>query len=238
MMNKISSMHVAVVALVVSVIAIIMCAANCGKSESVKETLMKNPEIVVEAMQSFEKIAAEKQKAEAKKAIVDNLKDIQDANAGVVANPEGEIVLVEFFDFSCGYCKSIAPVLEKIATDNPNVKIIARELTFLGPISQYAAKANLAAKEQGKYAEVHKALITHEGRLSEAKIDELAVLAGVNLEQLKADMNSDKVAQQLAKTNELAGRIKVRGVPTLILNDEVLQTLDPVVIQNAIDAIK
>lgn len=240
-MKKLNPTYLSITALALAVIAVIMCVLCCTKQKSgssVEEVLQNNPEIIVNAMQNYEQKMRDQQMAQAQKALSENIKDIESATAGVVANPNGEIILVEFFDFSCGYCHKIYPVLKNIAAKNPNVKIIARELTFLGPISQYAAKAALAAKEQGKYAEVYGSMMEYVGSLSENKIDELAVLAGVDLEKMKADMNSAKIEAQLKATNELAGKIQVNGVPTLILNGKLLQTLDESVIQSAIDANK
>ncbi|MFI3241634.1 MAG: DsbA family protein [Alphaproteobacteria bacterium] len=240
-MNKINSTYTSLIALVLSIAAIVVCVlcANCSKKDAyIEEALMNNPKMIINAMQNYEKQMMEEKQKEAMKAIEDNLKEVVSDDAGVIANPDGEIVLVEFFDFSCGYCHKVSSTLLDIAAKNPNVKIIGRELTFLGPISQYAAKVALAAKEQGKYAEIYKALLTNEGKLTEAKIDELAVLNGVDLEKLKADMNSETIAAQLAKTNETAGKIQIRGVPTLILNGKMIQGIDAETIQKAIDEAK
>jgi protein-disulfide isomerase len=160
------------------------------------------------------------------------------AGDGVIGNPEGKIVLVEFFDYSCGFCGKLYPALKKIIADNPDVKVVAKPMAFLSPASKYAAEASLAAVEQGKFAEVYKAIFEVEGRLDEAKVNAAVESTGVDMEKLKADMKSEKVQNSLKSVSELAMKIQVGGVPTLVLNNKVLQTLDAETIQKAIDEAK
>ena len=190
-------------------------------------------------MQSFE----EQQRAEALKKIEENIKANAEelynrANDGIIGNPDGKIVLVEFFDYSCGFCGKLYPALKQVVENNPDLKVVAKPMAFLSPASKYAAEASLAAVEQGKFADVYKALFEIEGRLDEAKINAAIEKTGINMEKLKAEMNSQKVQDNMKSISELAGKIQVSGVPTLIINDKILQTLEASVIQEAIDAAK
>ncbi len=239
-MNKINAVYTSLAALVVAVIALVMCLICCNKkSANVEEVLNEKPELVINAMQNYEQKMREDAQKKAQQMIEENSEALNNnPNDGVIANPDGKIVLVEFFDFSCGYCHRIYPAIKAIAAKNPDVKVVAKSLTFVSPVSSYAAKAALAAKNQGKYAEMYTAMFENKGPLTEAKIDELAVANGLDLEKLKADMNSDLVKNTLNETSELAGKIQVNGVPTLVLNGKVVQTLDEAVIQKEIDAAK
>ncbi len=239
-MNKINAVYTSLAALVVAVIALVMCLVCCNKkSANVEEVLNEKPELVINAMQNYEQKMREDAQKKAQQMIEENSEALNNnPNDGVIANPDGKIVLVEFFDFSCGYCHRIYPAIKAIAAKNPDVKVVAKSLTFVSPVSSYAAKAALAAKNQGKYAEMYTAMFENKGPLTEAKIDELAVANGLDLEKLKADMNSDLVKNTLNETSELAGKIQVNGVPTLVLNGKVVQTLDEAVIQKEIDAAK
>lgn len=240
-MKKYSSLIISVVALIVAVVALVM-NLTCNKNAqpiSVEETLNNNPEIIIKAMQNYEQKAREEALANAKKLISENIEALNnDPDSPTLGNKDATVTVVEFFDFSCGYCHALYPNLKKVMDKNPDVKYVFKEMTFVAPVSTYAAKAALAANMQGKYAEVLDALMTNQGALSEAKVDELAVKAGVDLEQMKADMNSDKVAQILRNTAELAGKIQVNGVPALVINGKLVQTLDEAVIQSEIDAAK
>lgn len=236
-MKKINAVYVSLVALVLAVAALVVSLMSCKGGADVETVLKEKPELVVEAMKAFDV----KQREEAMKRLEENIKANAEelnnrAGDGIVANPDGKLVLVEFFDFSCGYCHKIYPALKEVAAKNPDVKIVAKPMAFLSPVSKYAAQAALAANEQGKFAEVYAGLFATQGRLTEAKVDEVVAAAGLDVAKVKEDMNSAKVQETLNAASELAGKIQVSGVPTLVFNNKILQTLDPVVIQEAIDA--
>ena len=238
-MNKINALYVSLVALVVAIIALVMCIVCCnrggkaGSSADVEKILADKPELIANALQ----LAEQKRIEAAQQAIKDNMDALtNNPNDGILGNPDGKVVLVEFFDFSCGYCHKIYPAIKNVVAKNPDLKVVAKSMTFVAPVSKYAAKAALAAKEQGKFEAVYKGLFEAQGPLTEAKVDEIAVLSGVDLEQMKADMNSPKIEKALNDMSDLAGKINVTGVPTLVLNGKVVQTLDEAVIQSEIDA--
>lgn len=240
-MNKLNSVVISVVALIVAIAALVMCILCCNKNKpvNVAETLNNNPEIIVNAMQNYEQKMRDNAMAQAQKLIDENIDAItNNPDSPVVGNKDGKVTIVEFFDFSCGYCHRLYPTLKNIIAKNPDVKLVLKELAFVSPVSSYAGKAALAANNQGKYAELWDAMMTNNGPLTEAKIDELAVKSGVDLEQMKADMNSAKVQQIMKDTSDLAGKIQVNGVPALVINGKMVQTLDENVIQSEIDAAK
>lgn len=240
-MNKVNSIYVSVVALIVAIVALAMCIVCCNKNKpvDVAETLNNNPEIIVNAMQNYESKMRENALVASQKLIDDNIEAIaNNPESPVVGNKNGTVTVVEFFDFSCGYCHRLHSSMKNIIAKNPEVKVVLKELAFVAPVSSYAAKAALAANMQGKYEELWGSLMTVNGRLTEAKVDELAVAAGVNLEQMKTDMNSEKVEKMMRDNSELAGKIQVNGVPALVIDGKMVQTLDENVIQAAIDEAK
>ncbi len=241
-MNKINAVYVSLLALVVAVAALITSVVMGKKSAEtvdVAASLKANPVMVVEALQAYETQVREEAQKKAEEMIQSKIEELNNnVNDGVLGNPEGEVVLVEFFDFSCGYCHRVYPVIKNLIAKNGDLKVVAKPLAFLSPVSSYAAKAAVAAKEQGKFAEVFSALFESKEPLTEAKVDELAVLAGVDLAQLKTDMNSEKVQKTLQETSALAGELQINGVPTLIVNGKLVQALDEEILQNAIDKAK
>lgn len=240
-MSKMNSLYVSLLALVAALVALGMCIHCCAQKQSlsVEETLNNNPEIIINAMQNYEQKMREQAAAEAQKMIEANLPALNnDANTPFIGAADAKTVLVEFFDFSCHYCHKVYPAVKKIAEANPDIKIVFKPLTFVAPISQYAAKAALAANEQGKFFDAYKAIFEFEGRPDEAKVDELVASTGVDMEKLKADMNSAKVNNALSSINDLAGKIQVNGVPALFLNGKQLQTIDGAEIQTQIDSVK
>ena len=171
-MNKNGSLYISLIALVASAAAVFISVQNSSKAVDVETVLKNNPKLVIDAMQNYEQIAREEALAQAQKVLEDNIEAINnDPNTPVIGNPEGTINLVEFFDFSCGYCHKVYPALKNIIAKNPNVKVMAKSLAFVSPVSDYAARAALAAGEQGKYAEMYTALFETQGRLTEESVN-------------------------------------------------------------------
>ena len=247
-MNKNAPLYISLIALVASAAAVFMStnpqpaapqpAANADTA-SVEETLNNNPEIIINAMRNYEQKMRDEAAANAQKLITDNIEAVNnDPDTPVIGNPDGTITLVEFFDFSCGYCHRLYPTLKNIIAKNPDVKVLGKMMAFVSQSSDYAARAALAANEQGKYTEMYDALFTSEGPLTEESINAAAGKIGLDMAKFNADVNSDKVKNTMSNFSSLAQKIQVNGVPSMILNGKMLQTLDESVIQNAIDELK
>jgi len=243
-MNKINALIVSLISLVVAVAALVVSLlGGCDKGQTqnvdVEAALKANPGMVLEALQAHEARQQEEAAKAASKNIKENASELYNrAGDGIIANPDGKIVLVEFFDFACSFCGKVHPAIKEIIANNPDVKVVAKPMAFLSPASKYAAEVALAAQEQGKFAEVYHAIFESDQGLSETMVDEIAAAAGLDIEKLKADMKSSKVQDTLNAVSELSRKIQVTGVPTLIVNDKVLQTLDAAVIQDAINSAK
>ncbi len=247
-MKKINAVYVSILALVVAVVALIMCIMCCSKKsavpavvseEGVMAVLTNNPQMIIDALQRGEAKRQEEARAQARKLVAEYIDEINNYEASpVIGNEKGEITVVEFFDFACGYCHKLAPTLMNILEKNSDVRLVLKPLFFLSPQSQYAAKALYAAGEQGKTKEFYMNIMENPGQLTETKIDELAVKAGVDLEKMKADMNSAEVAKAMTDTSALAEKIRVTGVPTLVVEGNMIQTLSESDIQRAIDEAK
>ncbi len=205
----------------------------------VAEALKSNPQMIIDAMQKYQddmRAAEEKAAQEAMAKYMDEINN--SANAPFIGPDNAKIVVVEFFDFSCGYCKRLAPELEKIVAANADVKFIFKPLTFVSPISDYQAKAGYAAHKQGKFAEFYKEVMAFGGRMNEAAVDEVANKIGLDIAQYKADLASDEVAANMKAVNELAQNISINGVPAVLINGKHVQAMSAAELQNAIDAAK
>lgn len=241
-MNK-NSLYISILALVVSVSTAVVCATKCGKgmagAEGVEAVLSENPQIVINALQKYEVQQRENQEKEAARLFVENIDALNNnPNIPSVGNKDSKIVLVEFFDFSCGYCKRLAPAVSAIVEANPDIKVVFQPITFVAPISKYAAQAALAANLQGKFMPMYKAMLGFEGRLTEEKIDELAKQNGLDMDQYKQDVKSTKVKSVIDEVASLSEKVQIRGVPSLILNGKPLNTIDQEGIQAEIDNLK
>lgn len=138
-------------------------------------------------------------------------------NDPVAGNPKGSITVVEFFDYQCMHCANMAPILDAIIHSNSNVRIVFKELPIRGPISEFAARAALAAAKQGKYYQLNHALFTTERDLTEASILDIAKEQGLNISQLKQDMNSKSVQKIIQDNVAFANFLGIPGTPAIFI---------------------
>lgn len=135
----------------------------------------------------------------------------------VAGNPNGSVTVVEFFDYQCGHCVSMAPVMDAIIHANSNVRVVYKDFPIRGPASELAARAAIAASKQGKYYQFNHALLTSNDSLSENNIMQIAKDLGLNVEKLKKDMNSSSVTNLLKSTEKLADTLNVSGTPAFFI---------------------
>lgn len=189
----------------------------------VRDYLMKNPEIIlqaVEALQQREKMAETER---AKAALVANQQALARNPADPVAgNPQGDVTVVEFFDYQCGYCKAVQADTQRLIKDDPKLRFVFKELPILGPASVIASKAALAARGQGKYLELHNALMAQRGQLDEEVILRLAKSVGLDTDRLKKDMESREVLSAIAANQALAEQLGIRGTPGFVFGTELV----------------
>lgn len=184
----------------------------------IHDYLVENPEVLVKAFDTLERRQQAAEAAQTDAAIEKRHAAIYDNPMDFVAgNPEGDVTIVEFFDYQCGYCKrSFEPLMDFVEKDG-NVKLILKEFPILGPGSLEAAKAAIAAKKQGRYLEMHSALYEHKGGLDEQAIMEIAEEIGLDGEKLKADMNDPAIADMVSQQYDLAEALGIDGTPAFIV---------------------
>src|SRR5215470_11465322 len=113
---------------------------------------------------------------------------LRDPEVPVVGNPDGDITIVEWFDFNCPYCRRLEPELRQVVQDDGKVRLVMKDWPILGPVSVTAARTALAAKYQDKYHQAHDAMMGVSSRLTEPRINELLAAAGVDMDRLKSDL--------------------------------------------------
>lgn len=186
----------------------------------IKEYLIANPEVFLEVQQvlesKMEKIQAEKMA----KVIADQATDIfRDPAGPFIGNDKGDIPVVEFFDYNCGYCRRSFPEMLKLVDNDKNVRIVFKELPILSKGSEEASRVALAARLQGKYWEVHKGLFESKQQANEASALKVAEKAGLDMARLKKDMDSAEVKSELQKSKELALKMGINGTPHFLVGD-------------------
>lgn len=188
----------------------------------VREYLIANPEVLVEAMQALEQRQQTAADQKARAALKQNRQQIFNDDASPVGgNPKGDVAVVEFFDYNCGYCKAVHDDALKLVKDDGRLRYVYKEFPILGPGSIVASKAALAARAQGKYVEAHNALMSHRGRLDEAAVLRILGDAGLDVTKLKADMEAPAVAKAVESNLLLADKLGIRGTPAFIIGDEL-----------------
>ena len=181
------------------------------------EAILENPEIIMQAVAILQQ--REKERA-ASGANTVRLELESDPNAPNLGNPEGDVTVVEFFDYNCPYCRSAGQTVQALLAADKNIRVIYREWPILGDDSVIAARAALAAREQGKYEAFHWALMNGEGRVTEALIFKVARDLGMDVAQLEADMVSPVVEAHIALSNALARQLDFTGTPAFIVGDK------------------
>ena len=181
------------------------------------DAILENPEIIMQAVAILQQ--REKKRA-ASGANTVRLQLESDPNAPNLGNPEGDVTVVEFFDYNCPYCRSAGETMQALLAADANVRVIYREWPILGEDSVIAARAALAAREQGKYEAFHWALMNGEGRVTEAVIFKVARDLGMDVAKLEADMVSPAVEAHIALSNALAQQLGFTGTPAFIVGDK------------------
>jgi protein-disulfide isomerase len=144
---------------------------------------------------------------------------LRDPEIPVAGNPDGDVTIVEYFDYNCPYCRKLEPELQQVIFDDGKVRMIWKDWPILGPVSIIASKMALASKYQGKYVKVHEALMGVSSRLTESRIKELMAGAGVDMDQLKRDLDSNAkaISAIVARNNDQATAFGFKGTPSFIV---------------------
>ena len=190
--------------------------------ELVLEAIRENPGIVFEAAQLFEQqqqalqAQAAAQVFDTEKATLEN-----DPNAPILGNPDGDVTVVEFFDYNCPYCRRVKPEMEALLAADPNVRVVYREWPILGDGSVFAARAALASRNQGKYEEFHWAMMQLKERAEEASILRTAEDIGLDVAQLRRDMNGPEIEEHIQTSMRLAQSLGFSGTPSFVIGDSL-----------------
>ena len=178
----------------------------------IKNYLIKNPKIIKSTLDDYKKTAEINKKNNAIKL----LKDIE--NPGIY-NENSDITIYEFFDYNCGYCKSVVKTIMDVMSEDKKVNLVFVELPILSQNSYIAATAALASEKQGLYNDYHLSLMSVKGRINEDVIFKIAKKTGLNINQLKIDMKNPEIENKLTKNREIAKLLNLNGTPAFIVGD-------------------
>lgn len=193
----------------------------------VRAYLMDNPEVIMEAVELLRAREAEQQAQADVTLVSDHAEDIfNDGYSFVGGNPDGDITLVEFLDYRCGYCKRAHGEVAKLLESDGNIRLILKELPILGEQSVLASRFAIATKQVAgneSYKAMGDALMSFNGEISAPALERLANTFGLDAAAIMARMNSDEVTAEIAATRALAQKLAISGTPTFVMDDELLR---------------
>lgn len=218
----------------------ILSLAGCGEPKAdeafgkkVRAYLLEHPEVLQEA---YERLQAKQQQQAllaATKAIGDNRQALENDPRDFVANPNGKITVVEFFDYNCGYCKLIAPEVLALVKANPDVRFVFKDMTIFGEASEYAAAGAELTKTTGKYLDVHRAFMAKKP-LEDADVASILTVNGVNPAAARQRQQSAEQRKYLEDQHKLAEALGIQGTPAFIIGDVMIPGADPLALKQAI----
>lgn len=190
--------------------------------EIIRDYLLENPEILREVIQALEAKEQQAGAAAMTATIRERGPDLYRGEHDLVAgNPDGSVTMVEFFDYNCGYCKrAMSDVLALIESDD-DLRVVFKEWPILGEGSRFAARAALASRKQGKYWDFHLALMETRS-VDETTTLEVAERIGLDVDQLKADMEAPEVAKVIEANMQLAAALGIQGTPAFVVDDQMI----------------
>ncbi len=189
----------------------------------VRDYLLDHPELLrdmSEKLQAKEQEATEIARSDSLKA---NAKLIFGGKSDPIAgNPKGDVTVVEFMDYNCGWCKKSVDEIVKMTEEDKNIRVVIKEFPIFGAGSDYAARAALASVRQGKYWELHRALFKQETQVTQDVVDEVAASLGIDVAKMKADMDSKEIKDMIVANHDLAKSLKIEGTPAFIVDEVVV----------------
>jgi protein-disulfide isomerase len=198
----------------------------------VREYLTTHPEILVEMATELEKrqaAAQQYQAAQQQKESISRDADVifRSPLSYVAGNPTGDVSVVEFFDYNCGYCRRALPDLVTLVNEDGKVRLVLKELPIFGDESVAAAKLALASNKQGKYFQMHQKLLSEVGRANKEKALQVAKELGLDVDKLQKDAEAPEIKKALDEAKDLAHKLQgsTLSTPYYVIGDQVLDTI-------------
>ncbi|UVF17774.1 DsbA family protein [Microvirga terrae] len=194
--------------------------------EIVKDYLVKNPEVLTEVIAELEKRQAEAQQVAQASAVKETKQSLLNASHSyIVGNPSGDITLVEFFDYNCGYCKKALSDVQTLMKSDPNLRVVLKDFPVLGPDSVEASRVALAVKNQlqgQKLFDYHIKVLESRGRVNGERAMAVAKEMGVDMARLQKDVESSEVRAALQENMALGDKLNLTGTPAFIVGETVI----------------
>ncbi|CUH43993.1 DsbA family protein [Ruegeria atlantica] len=197
----------------------------------VREYLLENPEVIIEAINILEQRNAVAEASADKELVAANADELfNDGYSWVGGNPDGDITLVEFMDYRCGYCRRAVPEVASLLAEDGNIRLVIKEFPILGDASVLSSRFAVATKHVAgadAYKQVHDALMEFGGEPSEVSLRRISDGLGLDSDAIIAAMDSEQVTEEIGQTRALAQRMQISGTPSFVLGTEMLRGFLP-----------
>ena len=189
----------------------------------VEQYIRAHPEVIEQTLQALQAKREAQERERVRNLIATKQAELlNDPNSPVSGNLEGDVTVVEFFDYRCGYCKRVAGAVTQLQQDDPNVRVVYKDYPILGEASVLAARAALASKAQGKHVAFHEALLASKNELTQETIFNIATAVGLDKERLNTDMQNPTLQEVIEGNRALARELGINGTPGFIIGTELV----------------
>ena len=206
-------------------------AERAAFQKEVRDYLIAHPEVLVEAMDALQAQQQAQQAVNDKQIVADNQAALlQDANSWVGGNPDGDITVVEFMDYRCGYCRKAFAEVEELVKADGNIRFVVKEFPILGEDSVISSRFAVAVRRlhgDEAYKKAHDALIALRGQPDQANLAKLASDLGLDANAIFAEMQSDEVTNIIKANHAMADKLQISGTPTFVVGDQVIRGYMP-----------
>jgi protein-disulfide isomerase len=196
--------------------------AQPALDQAIEQYIRSHPEVIEQALQSLESKRQRSEKLRIRQAIAAHQEELlRDPASPVSGNVNGDVTVIEFFDYRCGYCKRVASAVTQLQKDEPGVRVVYKDFPILGEVSVFGARAALAAREQGKHQAFHEAMLASESELTQEEVLAIAQRIGLDVKKLEADLQAPEWQAAIDRNHALAKLLGISGTPGFVVGSEV-----------------
>lgn len=210
--------------------------------EAVREYLMANPEVLIESINVLEERRASESVQNDKELVVSNHEAIfEDSHSWIGGNPDGDLTVVEFFDYRCSYCRKVTEEVEEVVANDGNIRLVMKEFPILGQDSEASSRFAVAVKQVAgdeAYVKAHDALMELRSPATVEALKAIAEDIGVDADEIVNTMNTEDVSKVLRENRQLAERMAIQGTPTFIVGEEMLRGVPQQGLEAVIEAVR
>lgn len=194
-------------------------------NKMIEAYINENPQVILDSLENYRQEQIDQVEKEASEKAAALISDIRQKTKSypTVGDKNADLVVVEFFDYNCGYCKKAFESVQGVVENEKDTKVVFVEMPILGPTSLLASQWSLAADKQGKYFEFHQALMNHRGEKTEEELAKLAEKAGLDVAKLKKDATSQEIQDEIQTNLKLADTLGITGTPGFIVETEIIR---------------